>query len=52
MYFLKKPPGRQENQTLLNESAVKYVNYTNEESPEDDTDLKRNISKSVNHNWV
>ena len=51
MYLLKKPPGRLENQTLLKESAVKYVNYTNEESPDEDSDLKRNIAK-VNQNWV
>jgi len=47
LYILKKPPGRNENQTLLQESSVRYVNYTNDESPEEESDL-RNSTKQ----WV
>jgi hypothetical protein len=47
MYLLKKPPGRNENQTLLQESSVRYVNYTNDESPEEESDLRNS-----NKQWV
>lgn len=49
LYILKKPPGRKENQTLLNESAVRYVSYTNEESPDEESDSKK---AKANHQWV
>jgi len=47
MYLLKKPPGRNENQTLLEEASVRYVNYTNEESPEEEPDMRK-----TNQQWV
>ncbi len=47
LYLLKKPPGRNENQTLLQESSVRYVNYTNDESPEEESDLRNS-----NKQWV
>ena len=36
MLMLRKPPGKNENKILLNEASVKYVNYTNEDTPEDE----------------
>lgn len=49
MYFLKKPPGKNENQSLMQESSVRYVNYTNDETtPEEEG----NIRKTNPPNWV
>ncbi len=36
MLMLRNPPGKNENKILLNEGAVKYVSYTNEETPDED----------------
>lgn len=36
MLMLRKPPGKNEAKILLNEGSVKYVSYTNEETPEED----------------
>lgn len=36
MLMLRKPPGKNEDKILLNEGSVKYVSYTNEETPEED----------------
>ncbi|KAF8771923.1 Synaptic vesicular amine transporter like protein [Argiope bruennichi] len=33
MFLLRKPPGRAEDQTHLKDTAVRYVSYTNDESP-------------------
>ncbi|RWS29201.1 synaptic vesicular amine transporter-like protein [Leptotrombidium deliense] len=41
MFLLRKPPARNEDQLLLHESTVRYVNYTNEETPEEDNDCKK-----------
>lgn len=44
--MLRNPPGRNENQTLINESSVRYVNYTNDDSPDEDGDLKKQINNN------
>ena len=36
MLMLRKPPGKNENKILLNEGSVKYVSYTNEDTPEEE----------------
>lgn len=46
MFMLRNPPGRNENQTLINESSVRYVNYTNDDSPDEDGDLKKQINNN------
>lgn len=44
--MLRNPPGRNENQTLINESSVRYVNYTNDDSPDEDGHLKKQINNN------
>ncbi len=48
--MLKNPPGRNESQTLINEdTAVRYVNYTNDESPDEDNDGRgKSVVRSSN----
>ncbi|XP_013774870.2 synaptic vesicular amine transporter-like [Limulus polyphemus] len=36
MIVLRKPPAREENQSLLRDTSVRYVSYTNDESPDED----------------
>ncbi|XP_015783060.1 synaptic vesicular amine transporter [Tetranychus urticae] len=44
MLLLRKPPAIAENQSLLQDVAVKYVNYTNELTPEEEMAAKKNSS--------
>jgi len=34
--MLRKPPGKNEDKILLKEGTVKYVSYTNEDTPEEE----------------
>ncbi|GFV29749.1 chromaffin granule amine transporter [Trichonephila clavipes] len=36
LFLLRKPPGRAEDQTHLKDTAIRYVSYTNDESPEEE----------------
>ncbi|XP_054716719.1 synaptic vesicular amine transporter-like [Uloborus diversus] len=36
MFLLRKPPGRAEDQVLLKDTAIRYVSYTNDESPDEE----------------
>lgn len=47
MFLLRKPPGRNEDQSLLKDTAVRYVSYTNDESPEEE-----DFRKPPQQEWV
>ncbi|GIY84233.1 synaptic vesicular amine transporter [Caerostris extrusa] len=49
MFLLRKPPGRAEDQTHLKDSAVRYVSYTNDESPEEEDFRKTPLQPQA---WV
>ncbi|KAG8183795.1 hypothetical protein JTE90_002947 [Oedothorax gibbosus] len=36
LFLLRKPPGRPEDQTALKDTAIRYVSYTNDESPDEE----------------
>ncbi|GFQ67599.1 synaptic vesicular amine transporter [Trichonephila clavata] len=36
LFLLRKPPGRAEDQTHLKDTTIRYVSYTNDESPEEE----------------
>ncbi|KFM62308.1 hypothetical protein X975_24041, partial [Stegodyphus mimosarum] len=36
MFLLRKPPGRAEDQIHLKDTSIRYVSYTNDESPEEE----------------
>ncbi|KAI2803213.1 hypothetical protein BLOT_007336 [Blomia tropicalis] len=52
MLMLRNPPGKNENKILLNEGAVKYVNYTNDETPEEELGNIHNMKRTKSFEMV